>query len=196
MNIAAMTTHPQPDPYPGDGATAVELFRLAEEYRRAAILLAGIRRPGQPLSRAPFHLTAIHAIELYLNSLLLSQGMKPCALRKLHHDLSARVGHDLAAGLALRSRTTTHLADLSRRREYLISRYDTDQIKTLSQINQLQATLDEIQSKVAKRLGAHPATKAAVRLDRPVECHRQNGKTAERPASEAHILVTGQTQVS
>ncbi len=140
--------------HPGERATAAELFRLAEEYRRAASMLIDIRRRSQPFSRAPYHLTAIHAIELYLNALLLSQGMKPCDLRKLQHDLSARIGHELAAGLALRNRTAAHLADLSKRREYLVSRYGTDEMTTISQTNRLQATLVEIQSKVAKRLGS------------------------------------------
>jgi hypothetical protein len=98
-------------------------------------------------------LTAIHAIELYLNAFLLFQGLKPCDLRKLQHDLSARISHELAAGLTLRTRTAAHLADLSKRREYLVSRYGTDQMTTVSQINRLQATLEEIQAKVAKRLG-------------------------------------------
>jgi hypothetical protein len=144
----------QPQPYPGESATADELFRLAEEYRTAASLLIDIRRPSRPFSGAPFHLTAIHAIELYLNAFLLSQGLKMCDLRKLQHDLSARVGHELAAGLTLRNRTAAHLADLSKRREYLISRYGTDQMTTVSQINRLQATLEEIQVMVAKKLGA------------------------------------------
>jgi hypothetical protein len=148
-----MATQSRSQPYPGERATADELFRLAEEYRRAASVLIDIRRASQPFSRAPFHLTAIHAIELYLNAFLLFQGLKPCDLRKLQHDLSARISHELAAGLTLRTRTAAHLEDLSKRREYLVSRYGTDQMTTVSQINRLQATLVEIQSKVAKRLG-------------------------------------------
>lgn len=148
-----MATQSQSQPYPGECATPDDLFKLAEEYRRAADTLRENVRKRQPLSRAPYQLTAIHAIELYLNALLLSQGMKPCDLRKLHHDLSARVSHELAAGLALKTRTATHLAGLSSRREYLISRYGTDLMTTVPPINRLQATLDEIQSKVAKRLG-------------------------------------------
>jgi len=154
-----MATQSQSQPYPGERATADEIFRLAEEYRRAASSLIDIRRPGQPFSRAPYHLTAIHAIELYLNAFLLSQGLKPCDLRKLQHDLSARISHELSAGLDLRNRTAAHLSDLSERREYLISRYGTDQMTTVSQINRLQATLEEIQSKVAKRLGENSTTK-------------------------------------
>jgi hypothetical protein len=151
-----MTAQSQPAPYPGESATADELFKLAEEYRRAAERLIGIGRKGQPFSRAPYYLTAIHAIELYLNALLLFGGLKPCDLRAFHHDLSARVDHERAAGLALRSRTTAHLADLSKRREYLISRYGTDQMTSVSPINRLQATLQEISSKVALRLDEKP----------------------------------------
>lgn len=148
-----MATQSQSQCYPGESATADELFRLAEEYRRAADLLMDMHRPSRPFSRAPFHLAAIHAIELYLNALLVSQGLKPCDLRKLHHDLSARIDHEHAARLTLRKRTAAHLAGLSERREYLISRYGTDGMKTISQVNRLQATLAEIQSKVAKTLG-------------------------------------------
>ena len=131
----------QSQPYPGDGATAQELFRLAEEYRRAADMLIGIGRPRQPFSRAPYRLTAIHAIELYLNALLLFEGMRPCDLRKLQHDLAARIDHEFAASVVLRSKTAKHLAALSKKREYLVSRYGTDQMNTVSQINRLQATL-------------------------------------------------------
>ncbi|HWV43196.1 MAG TPA: hypothetical protein VN004_16345, partial [Pseudorhodoplanes sp.] len=75
----AMATQPQP--YPGGNASAEQVFRLAEEYRTAANALAKIARPGVPLSRAPFRLIAIHAIELYLNALLLIEGEKPCKVR-------------------------------------------------------------------------------------------------------------------
>jgi hypothetical protein len=192
-----MDTQSQSAPYPGERATADELFRLAEEYRRAASLLVQSRRPSQPFSRAPYHLAAIHAIELYLNALLLSQGMTPCDLRKLQHDLSARIGHDLAAGFGLTRRTTAHLVDLSKRREYLIVRCGTDQMKEMSQINRLQATLEEIQSKVAKRLGMTSATATPLSVQPgPVERHRKPGKTAERPAAEAHVLIVSQPQVA
>ena len=150
---------PQTNRYPGESATSEELFQLAEEYNRASHALLAIRRSGQPLSRAPFHLTALHAIELNLNALLLFEGMQAQHLRALHHDLSARVEHELAASLALKGRTVAHLSDASKKREYLVSRYGTDQMKTMSEINRLKATLEEIRIKVAIRLGAKAHSK-------------------------------------
>lgn len=144
-----MTLASQYQPYPGESATAEECFQPGEEYRRAAGLLLGIGLRKQPLSRAPYRLAAIHAIELYLNALLLFEDIKPCALRRLQHNLSARIDHPLAAGLVLRDRTIAHLRTLSERREYLVSRYGVDQMNTVSQINRPQATLEEVRSKVA-----------------------------------------------
>lgn len=53
-------------PYPGELATASDVRLLADHYRKTAHLLQQMGRPGDPLSRAPFRLAAIHAIELYL----------------------------------------------------------------------------------------------------------------------------------
>ena len=139
-------------PYPGKSATAEDVFLLAEEYRRAARALLGLGRTGAPLSRAPYRLTAIHAIELYLNALLLIEGMDAPRVRSLQHDLAARAKLALASGLALRSRTAAHLEAMEKGREYLVSRYGTDQESTLSQINRLHATLEEIGEKVRKKL--------------------------------------------
>lgn len=154
-----MTDRAQHQPYPGENATPEELFELAEEYRRAAHTLLGIGRRRRPLSRAPFHLNAIHAIELYLNSFLLLEGMKAKQLRALHHNLSARIDHELAARLALKSRTVAHLADVSRKQEYLVSRYGTDRMKSVSEITRLKATLEEIRDSVATRLGVKPGSR-------------------------------------
>lgn len=144
-----MTTRSQS--YPGESASAEQFFLLAEEYRKAADVLITTGRRGKPLSRAPFRLAAIHAIELYLNALLLIEGEQPCNIRALHHDLEARAKHPLASRLRLRSNTTAHLTAISQGREYLVSRYGTDQMNSVSQINRLQATLEEVRSKVAKR---------------------------------------------
>jgi hypothetical protein len=154
-----MTDQLQCQSYPGEGASSEELFLLAEEYRRAAHTLLGISRRRKPLSRAPFHLNAIHAIELYLNALLLLKGVKAQQLRALNHDLSARIHHELAAGLTLRVRTAAHLADITKRREYLVSRYGTNQMKSVSEITRLKATLEEIRESVAQRLGAERISK-------------------------------------
>ena len=138
--------------YPGQSATAEDVFLLAEEYRRAAGVLLGLGRTGEPRSRAPYRLTAIHAIELYLNALLLIDGLDAPQVRGLQHDLAARAKLALASGLALRSRTAAHLEAMAKGREYLVSRYGTDQTSTLSQLNRLQATLEEIGEKVGKKL--------------------------------------------
>lgn len=134
--------------YPGEAATPAELVRLADQYLVAARTLREIGRRGDPLSRAPYRLNAIHAIELYLNAYLLGAGHPAKDLRRHHHDLGARTDLALEAGLHLRKRTAAHLRSLSETREYLVSRYDPA-ISSASQLNRLEATLDEIAKKVA-----------------------------------------------
>jgi hypothetical protein len=68
-----MSTAP-PKYYPGDEATPHQVRQLADEYRQAAHHLLENQRKGQPLSQAPFRLSAIQAIELYMNALLLHWG--------------------------------------------------------------------------------------------------------------------------
>ncbi|GAA3903950.1 hypothetical protein GCM10022276_23240 [Sphingomonas limnosediminicola] len=133
--------------YPGDNATPEQVLRLADEYRVAAdaLLLTGRRR--QPLSRAPYRLVAIHAIELYLNALLLAAGHHSARLRGLHHDLAARTHFALSAKLRLRKRTLAHLEILSETREYLTTRYDPA-ASAASELNRLSATLTEVAEKV------------------------------------------------
>ena len=99
--------------YPGEFASPRQAHELAEEYRKAATLLLQLGRPGKPLTRAPFRLSAIHAIELYLTALLLHRGYSPNQIRKMQHDLSARTEHALEAGLRLRAKTAKHLQSLS-----------------------------------------------------------------------------------
>ncbi|RUW22188.1 hypothetical protein EOA38_31315, partial [Mesorhizobium sp. M1E.F.Ca.ET.041.01.1.1] len=72
--------------YPGELASPQQVHELAEEYRKAANHLLQLGRPGKPLTRAPFRLAAIHAIELYLTALLLHSGHNPNQIRKMHHD--------------------------------------------------------------------------------------------------------------
>lgn len=143
--------------YPGDLATPRQVFDLAEEYRKASHALLQLGRPGKPLTRAPFRLTAVHAIELYLNALLLQRGHAPNQIRGLQHDLWARAELATAAGLLLRKRTAAHLRSLSRSREYLVTRYGPEMVATVSQTNRLTATLDEVAKKVAAMmLGVAP----------------------------------------
>ena len=136
------------DKYPGELASPQQIHELAEEYRKGATLLLQLGRSGKPLSRAPFRLSAIHAIELYLTALLLHRGHSPNQIRKMHHDLAARTEHTLEAGLRLRAKTANHLQSLSQNREYLVTRYGPELAATTSQINRLTATLEEVAVKV------------------------------------------------
>ena len=140
--------------YPGESATAEQIFRLAEEYRKAAHLLLQLGRRGDPLSRAPCRLSAIHAIELYLNALLLFRGQETSRIRGLQHDLAARTEMAIANGLQLRKRTAEHLSAMAGNREYLVTRYGPEMTATISQINRLTATLDEVANKVSAMMAA------------------------------------------
>lgn len=134
--------------YPGEMATAAQVRALADEYRKASHVLLELGRRGAPLTRAPFRLTAIHAVELYLNAFLLSMGRAAGEIRGLQHDLRSRADLALASGLSLRKRTAEHLRSLSDGREYLASRYGPELSTALSQINRLLATLEEVANKV------------------------------------------------
>jgi hypothetical protein len=133
---------------------------LADEYRKASQVLLALGRRGAPLTRAPFRLTAIHAVELYLNAFLLRRGHAPGQIRGLQHDLWARAELALAGGLSLRKRTAEHLRSLSAGREYLSSRYGPELAATMSQINRLVATLEEVANKVTKVTALTPGNLA------------------------------------
>lgn len=135
--------------YPGEKATTDDLRRLADEYRGAAHILLSLSRPGEPLSRAPFRLSAIQAIELYLNALLLHLGYEHSQIRGLNHDLAERADLASQGGLRLRQRTLTHIRHLVRDREYLVTRYGPEMCGTVSEINRLVATLDEVAAKTS-----------------------------------------------
>ncbi len=137
--------------YPGEAATPVQIVLLADEYRSAAEALRPLGRRGVPLSRSPFRLVAIHAIELYLNAALLHAGHSPSRVRGLQHDLAERTQLVSETGIILRKSTVTHLESLSSTREYLVSRYDPD-LAAASQLNRLSATLDEVATKVNRRV--------------------------------------------
>lgn len=149
-----------PKTYPGESATPEQIFRLAEEYRKAAHLLLQLGRRGDPLSRAPCRLSAIHAIELYLNALLLFMGQETSRIRGLQHNLAARSEMAIASGLQLRKRTAAHLSAMAGNREYLVTRYGPEMTATISQINRLTATLDEVANKVSAMMAV--ANKARV----------------------------------
>ena len=139
-----------PDLYPGELATAEQILRLADEYRNAAEHLLTLGRRGDPLSRAPYRLSAIHAIELYLNALLLHAKHSPAQIRGMQHNLSRRIELAIAKGLRLRKRTEAHLLAMTSSREYLATRYDAEMRMTTSQINRLTATLNEVSGKTVK----------------------------------------------
>jgi hypothetical protein len=146
--------------YPGEGTSAHELVALAGEYHAAADALASIGRRGVSISRAPYRLVAIHAIELYLNAYLISVGYSATDVRRLQHDVSLRIAFAETGRLGLRLRTRTHLASLSERREYLTTRYDPAP-PALSELNRLAATLNEVGQKVSALLNNNGAKNAA-----------------------------------
>ena len=117
-------------------------------------MLLQLGRRGDPLSRAPCRLSAIHAIELYLNALLLFRGQETSRIRGLQHDLAARTEMAIANGLQLRKRTAEHLSAMAGNREYLVTRYGPEMTATISQINRLTATLDEVANKVSAMMAA------------------------------------------
>jgi hypothetical protein len=94
-------------------------------------------------------MTAIHAVELYLNAHLLHAGKQPSLIRGLQHDMAARTDLCVANGLILRKRTIDHLRAIAVNREYLVTRYGPELTSTLSQINRLAATLEEVAAKVS-----------------------------------------------
>ncbi len=138
----------------GTDCTPEQIALLADEYRQAAHTLLAQGRQGEPLSRAPARLNAIHAIELYLNALLLSHGHEASEIRALQHDLAARAARAEEAGLVLREKTAAHLRAMTGSREYLITRYHPDKTDSVSEVTRLKATLDEVAGKVATSISS------------------------------------------
>ena len=142
--------------YPGDEATPRQILMLADEYRRAASALLPTVRRRKPLSRAPYRLVALQAIELYLNALMLHRGYPAARLRALQHNMAPRALFAKTAGLSLRKATFEHLLELAETREYLVSRYGPEFSSSLSQLTRLAATLREIAEKVTVILDRGP----------------------------------------
>lgn len=142
--------------YPGSTAAPADIAALADEYRRASIDLVRAGRKGEPLSRAPGRLCAIHAIELYLNAFLLAGGTPPEQVRSHFHNLAALAERAIASGLDLRKRTSEHLRKVTEDREYLVSRYGPEMTSTLSELNRLMATLEEVSKKTRIRIDFVP----------------------------------------
>ena len=134
--------------HPRDPPDLQGILDLADEYRAAAQVVAKTVRTGAALSRSPYRLTAIHAVELYLNVLLLHGGHDAAGVRGLQHDLASRADLASKCGLRLRCKTEAHLRTLAASREYLLSRYAPEAAADLSQLNRLAATLEEVAAKV------------------------------------------------
>ena len=137
--------------YPGEAASVAQLLHMADEYRLAAHALLSGEKPARSHFAAPGRMLAVHAIELYLNALLLHAGIKPGEIRGMHHDISARTTMVTAQGLKLRKLTEAHLKSLAGNREYLVLRYDPGWKASTSQVNRLISTLDEVAKKVAQK---------------------------------------------
>lgn len=142
--------------YPGDGASPYDMNRLADFYRDAAHRSSGSIQIGDPLSAGPMRLLAIHSIELNLSAYLLLHGVTWAAIRKMGHDLAARLECAEGKGLVLRERTAAHISAMARDREYLVARYGPDCLSTASQINRLLATLEEVARKVSLAVADGP----------------------------------------
>ena len=168
-------------PYPGDGASVDDLLALAASYAKAARHLSSLVKKGEPATRAPGHLCAVHAVELYLSSYLRHCGVAACELRGLQHDVAARMERAARHGLVVDQRTAAHLERLVSEREYVVSRYGPDQLATLSQQNRVEATLREVESKVLAAIRKAPARTASVQPT--AQAKRPNGKTPNMPFS-------------
>jgi hypothetical protein len=130
--------------------------RLADFYRDAAHRSSGSIQNGDPLSAGPMRLLAIHSIELNLSAYLLLHGVTWAAIRKMGHDLAARLELAEGKGMVLRERTAAHISAMARDREYLVARYGPDCLSTASQINRLLATLEEVARKVSLAVADGP----------------------------------------
>lgn len=151
--------------YPGSAAGGWQILTLAHEYYASSVHLM-IRCEGDwPQAMAPARLLAIHAIELYLNALMLDAGDSPQMVRGLQHDLAGRAKRARECGLVLRAKTADHLARLTSGREYLAARYGPELASSQSELNRLVATLKEAAEKVSaivnRNLAARFANRAA-----------------------------------
>jgi len=139
--------------YPGKAADVRSILNLAARYRDAANTLGeGLSKPNH----LPRRLMALHSIKLYLDALLLANGLNRQTICSFEGDFNERTRVAMDLGLVLRKRTVEHLATLSSSREYLAVSYGSETTATLSQMNRVMATLDELSQKVRKMLrGLH-----------------------------------------
>ncbi|NKJ40169.1 hypothetical protein [Rhizobium sp. SG570] len=153
-DLILLTEKSRPKPgngpaYPGKAADVRRILDLAAQYRDAAKTLG---EDVSKLNHLPQRLLALHSIELYLDALLLANGLDRETVCGFERDLNARTRIAMDIGLVLRKRTAAHLATLSSSREYLAVSYGSETTATLSQINRVMATLDEVSLKVRRML--------------------------------------------
>lgn len=135
--------------YPGNAAKPRELLGLAEAYFEAANSLFENARKGDAVTYAPARLCAIHATELFLNAFLRAHGKSAGDVRARLHNLA---DVKFVETLNLRKKTAEHLSEMTHRREYLISRYAPELVSQHTELNRLQATLNEVRKKTTKFL--------------------------------------------
>ena len=104
------------------------------------------------MSYAPYRLTAIHAIELYLSAYLLHRGLAAHEIRSMQHDIGHRARLAQDDGLNLKRRTMDALIAAAEKREYLIARYGTRFGDKLPPPNRTEASLAEVAAKVSVAL--------------------------------------------
>ena len=102
--------------YPGDDASPYDMNRLVDFYRDAAHRSSGSILAGDPISAGRMRLLAIHSIELNLSAHLLIHGSSWPTIRKMGHDLTARLERATENGLVLRERTSAHVRAIARPR--------------------------------------------------------------------------------
>lgn len=79
---------------------------------------------------------------------MLHEGDPPEKIRGYLHNLSDRIKPEIKEALRLRKRTADHLIKMMEKREYLIARYGPELVFSLSEVNRMQATLEEVANKV------------------------------------------------
>lgn len=105
---------------------------LADAYKEAAHVLFLLNEGEKWPASAPFRLTALHSIELYLSAFLRGSGSAPEEIRSAQHDFGKLAKLVREAKLHLQNRTIEHLDAVAAGREYLLSRYDPKFSATMS----------------------------------------------------------------
>ena len=142
--------------YPGEHSSPSDLRKLADEFKRAAEALQTIGRSGRAMSYAPYRIAALHAVELYLNALLLHEGVAAKRLRGNGHDCALRARSAATFGLKLDERTLGHLQAMAGDREYLVARYAPEHCGQLTAITRVAATLRQVAERTTALIAKRP----------------------------------------